>query len=262
MLIDTHCHLTHERLRDDLPAVYAAARATGVGHLLTIGTSIEDGEAVRRLHQAEPAMVSCSVGLDPFACFALGPAGFPAGLAALERLLESTDFCALGEVGLEYHHTLGPHPVQREQFEAQVSLAQRLHLPLILHVREAHPDMLECLAAWPGAHGVVHSFDGTAAQARGYLDLGWHLAFNGMVTFKPKDYLREAARLVPNDRLLIETDSPYLAPVPRRGQRCEPAFVTHTLTALAELRGQRVEDLGAWTTRTACRLFALPEPRG
>jgi len=215
---------------------------------------------VARLHRADPALVSGSVGLDPFACFALGQSGFPAGLAVLERLLASGDFCALGEVGLEYHHPLSPHALQREQFEAQVSLALRLKLPLILHVRDAHPDMLACLAAWPGARGVVHSFDGTAEQARAYLDLGWHLAFNGMVTFKPKDYLRAAARMVPNDRLLIETDSPYLAPVPRRGQRCEPAFVAHTLTALAELRGQRVEDLGAWTTRTACRLFALPDP--
>jgi len=260
MLIDTHCHLTHERLRDDLPAVYATARAHDVGHLISIGTSISDGEAVRRLHLSDPAMVSCSVGLDPFACFALGPAGVADGLAALERLLVSGDFCALGEVGLEYHHALCPHPLQREHLEAQISLALRLDLPLILHVRDAHPDMLACLAGWPGARGVVHSFDGTADQARAYLDLGWHLAFNGMVTFKPKDYLREAARIVPNDRLLIETDSPYLAPVPRRGQRCEPAYVAHTLTALAQLRGQRVEDLGAWTTRTARRLFAVPEP--
>ena len=105
---------------------------------------------------------------------------------------------------------------------------------------------------------MVHSFDGDARQAKAYLDLGWHLAFNGMVTFKPKDYLREAARIVPNDRLLVETDSPYLAPVPRRGQRCEPGFVALTLTLLSELRGQRVEDLAAWTTRTARALFALP----
>ncbi len=107
--------------------------------------------------------------------------------------------------------------------------------------------------------GVVHSFDGTKAEAEGYLALGWHLALNGMVTFKPKQELREAARAIPNDRLLVETDSPYLAPAPLRGQRCEPSFVRHTVAFLAELRGQRFEDLAAWTTRNAQLLFRMPD---
>jgi TatD DNase family protein len=258
MLIDTHCHLTHDRFAGDLPQVIAAAQAVGVDQMLTIGTSIADGEQAAELHRQHPSTIWCSVGLDPFACHAAG-ADFPRELVRLEALLRQGDFCALGEIGLEYHHPLAAHSDQRVHLEAQLELARQLRLPVILHVRDAHEDMLDCLRLQHGSRGVVHSFDGTALHARAYLDLGWHLAFNGMVTFKPKDYLREAARLVPNDRMLVETDSPYLAPVPRRGSRCEPAFVVHTLQALAELRGQRPEDLGAWTSRTARLLFALPE---
>jgi TatD DNase family protein len=255
-LIDTHCHLTHPRLVPELGAVLERARAAGLAGVITIGTAIADGRAARELSRAH-ADVAASIGLDPFGCHAAG-AAVDEHLQELERLLSAGGFVAVGEIGLEYHHQLLAHPRQQELLERQLELAVRLTLPAILHVRDAHHDMLPLLARHPRARGVVHSFDGDRAQAEAYLALGWHLAINGMVTFKPKHALREAARAIPNDRLLVETDSPYLAPVPLRGERCEPAFVVHTLRHLAELRGQRLEDLAAWTTRNARRLFALP----
>ncbi len=256
-VIDTHCHLTHPRFSSDLSSVLSRARASGIARMITIGTGIADAQAAREIARAHPDGVSCSAGLDPFACHEAG-AAFEQRFSELDALLATGDFCAVGEIGLEYHHPLGSHATQIEQLERLLALAATRNLPVIIHVRDAHPDMLACLRRHPRNRGVIHSFDGTTDEARSYLDLGYHLSLNGMVTFKPKDYLREAAAMVPNDRLLVETDSPYLAPVPERGKRCEPALVLHTLRAIAELRGQREEDLAQWTTRTATKLFALP----
>jgi TatD DNase family protein len=256
-VIDTHCHLTNERFADDREAVVAAAQAAGVTRMITIGTGIADGRAARELARRFPERVSCSVGLDPFSGHEAG-AGFPQRLRELEDLLGEGGFCALGEIGLEYYHTLDDHAVQIERLELQLAMAVRHRLPVVIHVRDAHPDMLACLERHRDCRGVIHSFSGSADEARSYLDLGYHLSFNGMVTFKANEALRRAAAMVPNDRLIVETDSPYLAPVPMRGRRCEPAYVQHTLAFLAELRGQRIEDLAMWTTRTATLLFALP----
>jgi len=255
-VIDTHCHLTHGRFRDDLDATVQRAVDAGVARLLTIGTSVADGRAAAELAQRFAGTVHCSVGLDPFACHADGPP-FAQRLAELRALLIEGRHCALGEIGLEYHHVLNPHPQQQDELAAQLDLAVELDLPVILHVRDAHHDMLPLLRRHPRNRGVVHSFIGTADQARGYLDLGYHLAFNGTVTFKANGFLRDAAKLVPNDRLLVETDAPYLAPMPLRGQRCEPAHVLHTLGLVAELRGQRPEDVAAWTTQNAVGLFRI-----
>jgi TatD DNase family protein len=254
-LIDSHCHLTHHRF-DDLEAVLARAREAGVERMLTIGTGIDDARRARELARRFPQQVACSAGLDPFAGHEAG-AAFPERLAQLEALLAEGGFSALGEIGLEYHHPVGPPEAQRARLDAQLALAERLDLPVVIHVREAHRDMLACLAEHRGNRGVIHSFDGTADEARAYLALGWHLAFNGMVTFKPKGYLREATTVVPDERLLIETDSPYLAPVPLRGKRCEPGFVVHTLAALSELRKQPVDSLAGISTRNARALFGL-----
>jgi TatD DNase family protein len=258
-LVDSHCHLTHQRFAGEVDAVVARANAAGIARMVTIGTGIADGRRAREIARAHPEAVACTVGLDPFACHEAGDA-FAERLRELDALLAEGGFSALGEVGLEHHHPLNPHALQIEQLEAELALARARDLPVVIHVRDAHPDMIACLARNRDSRGVIHSFDGDDSHVRAYLDLGWRIALNGMVTFKPKDYLRRAAALVPNDRLLVETDSPYLAPVPLRGQRCEPAFVAHTLAAVAELRGQRVEDLARWTTRNACELFGLAAP--
>jgi TatD DNase family protein len=256
-LVDTHCHLTHQRFSGDLEAAIQRAKDAGLGRVVTIGTGIADARRCLEIAARHPGYVHCAAGLDPFNVHEAG-ADFDLRFAELEELLGSGAFRALGEIGLEYHHQLDDHPRQIACFERQLDLAARLDLPVVIHSRDAHPDMLEVLGRHRANRGVIHSFTGTREDARAFLDLGWHLSFNGMLTFKANDELRAAAALVPNDRLLVETDSPYLAPVPLRGQRCEPAFVTHTLRLLAEVRGQRAEDLAAWTTRTAELLFRLP----
>jgi TatD DNase family protein len=147
--------------------------------------------------------------------------------------------------------------VQAERFERQLDLAVRLDLPVVVHVREAHDDLASILEAHPRSRGVIHSFTGGVAEAERYLRAGWSLAYNGVLTFKKAEGLREAARATPADRMLVETDSPYLAPVPLRGTRCEPAFVAHTLAALAAARGEPLADVDAATTRNAVELFRL-----
>jgi len=256
-LVDTHCHLTHPRFADDLESTIGRARAAGVAQAITIGTSVADARRCLDLASAHPGFLHCAAGIDPHAAHCAG-AGFAAELTELEALLRTGSFSALGEIGLEYYHRLDERDRQIANLEAQLDLAERLDLPVVIHSRDAHPDMLTVLARHPACRGVIHSFTGMPADVQAFLALGWYLSFNGMVTFKANDILRAALGVTPNDRLLIETDSPYLAPVPLRGKRCEPAFITHTLNCIAEVRGQRVEDLAAWTTRNAQLLFRLP----
>lgn len=256
-LIDTHCHLTHDKLKDDIPDILQRAQESNIYHCISIGTSIEDGKACNALRQQYPEQISCSIGLDPFACHQAGDA-FPQQLQELDTLLASGDFIAVGEIGLEYHHTLNPHPQQIIEFEKQLVLAQKYQLPVIIHVREAHDDMLDCLARHPDNYGVIHSFTGSVAEAERYLALkNWMLSFNGIATFKNAPEVAASAAMCPLDQLLIETDSPYLAPIPKRGKRCEPAYVALTLAFIAEQRQENIKDLAAQSTANAVRLFRL-----
>lgn len=266
-LIDTHCHLTNGRFDADRDAVIAALPENGVWRAITIGTGLEDARAARELVRRFPERLACAGGLDPYSCHEAGTA-FEARLADLETLLRDGGFVALGEIGIEHHHRLNPHDVQIAQFEAQLALAARLDLPVVIHIRDpnnavertAHEDALTVLARNPASRGVIHSFSGDAALARRFLELGWHLSFNGMVTYKGNDALRAAAAMVPADRLLVETDAPYLPPVPHRGRRCEPAMTALAAAVIADVRGEREDDVRAWTTRNACRLFGLELP--
>ena len=266
-LIDTHCHLTGERFAADRDALITGLPEQGIWRAISIGTGIEDARAVAALVARFPERLAGAAGLDPHTCHE-ACAQFPELLTELDALLAEGGFVALGEIGIEYHHRLNAPLVQIAQFEAQLDLAQRHQLPVVIHVREgnagdgrdAHADTLALLASHPRNHGVIHSFAGTAQHARAYLDLGWHLSFNGMLTYKANDALREAARLVPADRLLLETDAPYLPPIPHRGRRCDPSMMTITSALMAELRGERDEDIRAWTTRNACKLYRLDLP--
>jgi TatD DNase family protein len=256
-MIDTHCHLTHARFATDREEAVSRARAAGVTACVTIGTGVEDASRASTLATAHPGVIFATAGLDPFSAHAAGDR-FDEALASLAALLGGGGFHAVGEIGLDYHYDLDPRPIQAERFERQLELAARLDLPVVVHVREAHADMASILEAHPRNHGVIHSFTGTPDEAERYLAAGWLLAFNGVLTFKNAGGVRDAARLTPSERLLVETDSPYLAPVPRRGQRCEPAFVAHTLAALAAARAEPVADVEAATTRNAIELFGLP----
>lgn len=266
-LIDTHCHLTGERFAGDRDTLIPALPEHGIWRAISIGTGLDDAREVAALVARFPERLAGAAGLDPHSCHDAGE-NFSAQLAGLDALLTNGGFVALGEIGIEYHHRLNSPLVQIAQFEAQLDLAHRHHLPVIIHVREgvagdgrdAHEDTLELLARHPDNRGVIHSFAGTAQHARAYLDLGWHLSYNGMLTYKTNDFLREAARITPADRLLLETDAPYLPPIPHRGRRCDPSMMTITCALMAELRGERDDDIRAWTTRNACKLFRLDLP--
>lgn len=255
-MIDTHCHLTHARLAADRVSVVERAKAAGLEACITIGTGVADARAVLVAIDSYPGFLFGSAGLDPFSAHRAG-AGFDAEFAELSRIIGDGGFCAVGEIGLDYHYDLDPKPLQRQRFERQLGLAVERSLPVVIHVREAHADMLDVLRANPANHGVIHSFTAGPAEAERYVELGWHLAFNGVLTFGNADDVRDAARRTPPDRLLIETDSPYLAPIPMRGRRCEPAYVVHTLAALAAIRNEQAELVRATTTENARRLFGL-----
>lgn len=257
-MIDSHCHLTSAKFSGDVDAVLSRAQAAGVESCITIGTGVDDAGSALALARRYPGVVFATAGLDPFSSHAAG-SNFDQAFDALTGLLQAGGFVAVGEIGLDYHYDLDPRPVQAERFERQLDLAARLDLPVVIHVREAHDDMAAILSAHSRNRGVIHSFTGGPSDAERYLDIGWHLAWNGVVTFKNADDVRAAARLAPAGRVLIETDSPYLAPAPKRGVRCEPAFVPYTLRALADVRGEDVEALDATTTTNARALFRLEE---
>lgn len=258
-IVDTHCHLTHPKLGSEVDEILRRAAGAGVVASITIGTGVDDARAARELSRRHAGHVFCTAGLDPFSTHAAGER-FGEELERLEALLREGGFCAVGEVGLDYHYDLDPRPVQAERLERQLDLAAALELPVVVHVREAHDDLAAILGAHPRSRGVIHSFTAGPREADRYLRLGWTLAFNGVVTFPSASAVREAVRSVPADRLLVETDSPYLAPVPVRGRRCEPAFVTHTIAAIARERGETAVAVAAATTRNARALFAIAPP--
>jgi len=254
MTIDTHCHLTHRRFESDADEAVARAREAGLLGCVTIGTGVPDARRCLEFARRHPDFVRCTAGLDPFTSHDLGPR-FDDALEELSELATSGEFCAIGEIGLDYHYDLEPREVQAEQCSRQLELAAELELPVVIHVREAHDDMAALLTTHPQNRGVIHSFTAGPAEAERYLELGWYLAFNGVLTFKGAPEVREAARHVPADRILVETDSPYLAPVPHRGKRCEPAMVLDTLKHLAALRDLPLVALAELTTDNARTLF-------
>lgn len=258
-MIDTHCHLTHASLIDEQADIVARAREAGLTACITIGTGLKDARAVLASIRRYPEFLFGTVGLDPFTSHRAGD-GFDAAFDELAGLIDAGGFCAVGEIGLDYHYDLDPKPLQLERFQRQLGLAAERDLPVVIHVREAHADMLDVLGAHPANRGVIHSFTAAPREAEQYLELGWYLAFNGVLTFKNASEVREAALLTPPERLLVETDSPYLAPVPLRGKRCEPAYVAHTLAALADLRGAPLDQLDAQTSANAHELFDLAIP--
>jgi TatD DNase family protein len=256
-LIDTHAHLDDPRFAEDLPAVLDRAAAAGVVRVLTIGIDLATSSAALALTAQYPERLAAVVGIQPNHAAEAAPGDFD----EIARLAADPLVVAVGETGLDRYWDRAPFPLQEEYFIRHLALAHRLGKPVVIHCRDAGPDVVRVLWAEFERHGpvrgVMHSFTGDAETARECLDLGLHLSFAGMLTYKTAADLREAARLVPPDRLLVETDSPYLAPVPVRGKRNEPAFVAHTAACLAGLVGLTVEELAAVTTRNARELFGL-----
>jgi TatD DNase family protein len=247
MSIDSHCHLADEVFVDDLPAVVERARHAGLTGALCILSADEPEEVARagRVVDLWPD-VQFAAGIHPHR------AGTYAGRAedaaqATRQALERTFGVAVGEIGLDYHYDFAPRDVQRDVFAAQIALALELERPVIIHTREAWPDTLDVLrsAGQGRLRGVMHCFSGTADEAREALDLGFFISLAGILTFPKAENVREMAQVVPLDRLLVETDAPFLAPVPHRGKRNEPAWVVETLRRLAALKAVGAGELAA-----------------
>ena len=253
-LVDSHVHLDHEQFRDDLDALLDRAHQQGITRMLTIGT----GDGPPKLDCAiELALkyegVYATVGVHPHEAAKADPKTFD----NLRVLMTEPKVLAFGEIGLDYHYDFSPREVQREVFIEQLRIAQGSGKPVIIHTREAWDDTLEILRReWSGP-GIMHCFTGDETQARQALDLDFHLSFGGVLTFKTAENVRQAAAIVPNDRLLVETDAPYLAPIPHRGKRNEPAFMIETVRKLAEVRGTTPDEIAALTTHNYNQLMSL-----
>lgn len=255
-LVDSHCHLDDKQFDDDRQAVIERARDAGLKFMLAIGTGEgpPDLEAAVRLAEAH-SFVFATVGVHPNDSAKANVDSLP----ALERLLQHPKVKAVGEIGLDYHWGV-PKDVQLPIFIQQLEMAASARAAVVIHTRDAWADTLEILRKHWAPHNlpcIMHCFTGNADQARECLDLGFYLAFGGVTTFPKSDAIREATRITPEDHLLLETDSPYLAPVPHRGKRNEPAFVLHTAGAIAATRGVTVEQLARQTTANFERLFQL-----
>jgi len=253
MLIDSHCHLNYAGLGDDVPGVLARARAAGVTGFLAISCRVSEWDGVIAIADAHDG-VWASVGIHPHEADEHPDTDAATLIAATAH----PKVVAIGETGLDYYYDKSDRERQKASFRSHIQAARATGLPLIVHTRDAEADTLALLrAAGEGPlTGVIHCFTASQAFAEAALDLGFYISLSGIVTFKSARDLQETARTIPSDRLLVETDAPYLAPVPMRGKTCEPAFVAHTARFLADLRGERVEDLAATTTRNFHALFA------
>lgn len=252
-LVDSHCHLDDHQFAADRDAAIERARAAGVERMVAIGTGggPPDLEAGLRLARQYP-FIYATVGVHPHDAAKATPETF-ARLAALAR-----EAVAIGEIGLDYHYDFSPRDVQRRVFVEQLTLAARSRKPIVIHTREAWDDTLALIREHGLPFGgIMHCFTGGPTEARQALELGFYLSFGGIVTFPKADAVREAVALTPEDRLLIETDAPYLAPVPHRGKRNEPAFIVETVRRLAEARAVTPEHIAAVTTGNFERLFGL-----
>lgn len=254
MLVDSHCHLDFPDFADELDAVVARAGEAGVATMITICTRLDRVEAVLAVAERFP-QVWCSVGIHPHEA-AADP---DVDAARLLDLARHPKVVGIGETGLDYFYEHSPREQQRQSFRAHIAAARESGLPLIVHTREADEDTARMLAegmaegAFPG---VIHCFSSGRQLAEKAIELGLYISLSGIVTFRKAEALRETAAALPLDRLLVETDAPYLAPVPRRGKRNEPAYVAHTAAELARLRAMTTADLARATTDNFFRLFA------
>lgn len=253
-MIDSHCHLTDPRLHSQLDKVLLRASAAGISRMITIGTNPEDHLAAISLCRRH-ANIRCVVGIHPNYCHEVE---FDE-VAKLRETQRDPSVVALGEMGLDYFHKFAERSLQHRFFEAQLSLAQELNRPVVIHSREAIADTLAIMKGFPSVQAVFHCFTGTVDEATRILDAGYLLGFDGPITFKKNDVLREAVKRTPRDRLLVETDAPYLSPEPMRGQKInEPALVVHVAATVAKQSGISVGEVDRITTENTTRFFRLP----
>lgn len=254
-LIDSHAHLDYPQLADDLPAVLARAGAAGVSHVITIGVKLSTADAPKKIAESHDN-VWCSVGIHPHEA---GNEPDACNIEAIRAAADHPKCVAIGEAGLDYFYDHGRPDQQAASFRAQIAVARELGLPIIVHSRDADEDMADILEGemQRGAFtGVMHCFSSGAALAERALAVGFYISFSGILTFKKSTDLQAIAADVPLDRILVETDSPYLAPTPHRGKPNEPAFTAYTLEKLAEIRGFSVAEMADITRRNTQNLFS------
>jgi TatD DNase family protein len=253
-MIDSHCHLTDPRLGDQLADVLERARQANVTRIITIGVDMEDDQAAIALCQGRDNL-RCTIGIHPnhSADAELSQVALLRGLHANPRVV------ALGEMGLDYHYDRSPREHQRAIFEAQLQIASDVHKPVVIHCRDAVDDTLAVLAQFPIVPALFHCFTGTPAEAEKILAAGYSLGFTGPITYKKNDDLREVVKLTPLDRLVVETDAPYLTPEPMRKVKTnEPSFVVHTARMVAQVKQLELEEIDRITTLNVARFFGWP----
>ncbi|MBH5329288.1 TatD family hydrolase [Eikenella sp. S3360] len=249
MLIDSHCHLNFPELTQRLPEILGNMAEAGVGKAIAISVSRQSFEEVHAIAQAHP-LIYATVGIHPD-----DPAAEEFSLEELLARAALPKVVGIGETGLDYHWCQGDLAWQHQRFALHIEAANRSGLPLVVHTRDAADDTMRLLREHQAHAGVIHCFTEDVRIAKLALDLGFYISFSGIVTFKNATAIQEAARYVPLDRLLVETDSPYLAPVPKRGKTNEPAYVRHTAAFVAQLRGDSLENIARATTANCLRLF-------
>jgi TatD DNase family protein len=257
-LIDSHCHLHYDYAPKGAADVVREAELAGLTALITVGTDLASIEPVQAI-SARFANVYHTVGVHPHDVSALKDED----LTKIEDAAKNPKCRAIGEIGLDYYYEHSPKELQRRRLEQQLDLARRIGLPVVIHAREAESDLLEALTRYaksiPAGRvpGIIHCFTGTYPFGKACLDLGFYISFSGILTFKNAEDLRSIARALPLDRLLVETDSPYLAPIPYRGKKCEPSMVVHIAMKLAEVRGVSLAEVAQATTANAKRAFGI-----
>ena len=254
-IIDSHAHLDYAQLADDLPAVLARAEAAGVSHVITIGVKLSTSDAPKTIAETYDN-VWCSVGIHPHEA---GNEVDACNVDAIKAAADHPKCVAIGEAGLDYFYDYGRPDQQAASFRAQIAVAREMKLPIIVHSRDADEDMAAILEEemQRGAFaGVMHCFSSGPALAERALAVGFYISFAGILTFNKSTELQEIAADIPLDRLLVETDSPYLAPTPHRGKSNEPAFTAHTLAKLAEIRGLPVAEMAKITRQNTAKLFS------
>ena len=255
-VIDSHCHLDEARFAADRDAVVQRALEAGVARMITIGASggmQANHDAVALAQRYD--QVTATVGIHPHEASTVTAAV----VDEIAALAQQSKVVAIGETSLDYYYDNSPRPAQQDAFRQFIALSRRLQLPLVIHLRDAFEDALTIMRGERAGDsgGVIHCFSGDRPAARAFLDLGFDLSFSGIVTFKNADELRAVARFVPGDRFLIETDAPFLAPVPHRGTRNEPAYVAFTALAIASARNQPVEEVAALARTNTERLLKI-----
>ena len=250
-LFDSHCHLTAEAFDDDVEPILARARAEGVTELVTIASDLDDAAQALGLARDTDGLW-CSAGLHPHEADRFDDSTIP----GLRRLAVEPEVVAIGEAGLDFHYDNAPRERQQKCFQAQLALAAELDLPIVVHSRDADAETAGLLREATGVRGVLHCFTGGPGLLEAGLDAGWMVSFSGIVSFRRFDGA-DLVRRVPDDRLLIETDSPYLAPVPNRGRRNEPSYLPLTCAAVAGMRDQALEAVAELTRRNARAFYGL-----